>query len=102
MLRCLSELHTRLEGSGGAAERYRRGHRGEVLAAFLLLAKGYPVIGRRVVTPTGEIDVIAVRGRRVGLVEVKRRPTMAAAEASATPRQRRRVRRAADLWLSRH
>lgn len=69
--------------SGG---RLRRGHhRGEALAVVLLLAKGYRIIGRRVV-----------------LVEVKRRSTMVAAEACATPRQRQRVLRAADLWLSRH
>lgn len=81
--------------------RYRRGHLAEVLAVAMLSLKGYRVLGRRVVTPSGEIDLIAVRGKRVAFVEVKRRATRAAAEASIPDQQRRRVRRAADLWLAR-
>ena len=69
---------------------------------LLLAAKGYRVIGRRVVTAAGEIDIIAVRRRRIAFVEVKRRNDLAAAEASLSQRQRLRVHRAADLWLARH
>ena len=81
--------------------RYRRGHLAEALAVAMLSLKGYRVLGRRVVTPSGEIDLIAVRGRRLAFVEVKRRPSREAAEASITTRQRQRIRRAAALWLSR-
>ncbi len=80
--------------------RYRRGHLAEALAVAMLSLKGYRVLGRRVVTPSGEIDLIAVRGRRLAFVEVKRRATREAAEASISDQQRRRVRRAADLWLA--
>ena len=57
--------------------RYRRGRLSEWVAAAALLAKGYRILGRRVRTPYGEIDLIAVRGRRLAFVEVKRRATRA-------------------------
>lgn len=82
--------------------RYRRGHLGEQLALVALSAKGYRIIGRRVRTPAGEIDLIAVRGNRLMFCEVKRRNDRAAAEASIGTRQRDRIRRAADLWLARN
>jgi putative endonuclease len=72
------------------------------MAALLLMAKGYRILRRREQTPAGEIDLIAVRGRRLAFVEVKRRLTLEDAEASITPRQRERVRKAALLWLGRN
>lgn len=89
----------------GAAERRsreRRGRRSELLAAVALLIKGYRILALRHKTRAGEIDIVAVRGRRLVFVEVKRRRTFADAEASIGPRQRARVRRAAALWLARH
>ena len=91
--------------NAGKAERlgrYRRGRLSELVAAALLLAKGYRILGRRCRTPYGEIDLIAVRGRRLAFVEVKRRATRAEAEAALTPYQARRIVRAADHWVSRH
>ena len=82
--------------------RYRRGHTSEIIAAALLLAKGYRILARRHRTPLGEIDLIAVRGRRLAFVEVKRRNSIGEAEASLTIPQRQRMRRAADYWLGRH
>lgn len=82
--------------------RYRAGRRSEWMAALLMMAKGYRVLGLRAKTPKGEIDLIAVRGRRLAFVEVKRRLTSEDAEASITPRQRERVRQAALLWLGRN
>ena len=73
----------------------------EALAAAVLLAKGYRILGRRVRTRAGEIDIIAVRGKRLAFVEVKRRLTREDAEAAVTARQAARIRRAADLWLAR-
>lgn len=75
---------------------------GELLAAGLMMAKGYRILARRHRTPYGEIDLIAVRGRRVAFVEVKRRRTLEEAEAALTPAQARRVGDAVDHWLSRH
>jgi putative endonuclease len=82
--------------------RYRRGRLSEWLAAAALLAKGYRILGRRVRTPYGEIDLIAVRGRRLAFVEVKRRATRGEAEAAVTSRQAGRIARAAAFWVSRH
>jgi putative endonuclease len=82
--------------------RYRRGRLSEWMAAAALLARGYRILGRRVRTPYGEIDLIAVRGRRLAFVEVKRRATRAEAEAALTTRQAGRMARAAKFWVSRH
>jgi putative endonuclease len=82
--------------------RYQRGRLSEWIAAALLIAKGHRILGRRVRTPYGEIDLIAVRGSRVAFVEVKRRRTRADAEAALTPRQAVRISRAAQYWVSRH
>jgi putative endonuclease len=82
--------------------RYRRGRISEWMAAAILLAKGYRILGRRVRTPYGEIDLIAVRGRRLAFVEVKRRATRLDAEAAITPRQAGRIARAAEFWVSRN
>jgi putative endonuclease len=83
-------------------KRYRRGRMSEWLAAAALLAKGYRILGRRVRTPYGEIDLVAVRGRRLAFVEVKRRATRGEAEAAITSRQAGRIARAAEFWVSRH
>uniref|UniRef100_UPI0025F8626B YraN family protein n=1 Tax=uncultured Hyphomicrobium sp. TaxID=194373 RepID=UPI0025F8626B len=56
--------------------RERRGHTAEWAAAIALMVKGYRILARREKTPLGEIDLIAVRGRRVAFVEVKRRATL--------------------------
>jgi putative endonuclease len=82
--------------------RYRRGRLSELLAAAALIARGYRIIERRCRTPYGEIDLIAVRGRRLAFVEVKRRPSRAEAEAALTQYQARRIVRAADHWTARH
>ncbi len=82
--------------------RERRGRAYELLAAATLVLKGYGVLARRYKTRVGEIDIIAVRGRRLAFFEVKLRRSFAEAEAAIGPRQRRRVRRAADLWLAKN
>jgi putative endonuclease len=82
--------------------RLGRGHWAELIAAALLLAKGYRILARRHVTPYGEVDIIASRRDRIAFIEVKRRPTLADAEAALTPAQGDRIARAADYWLSRH
>jgi putative endonuclease len=89
-------------GKAERLERYRRGRLSELVAAALLLAKGYRILDRRCRTPYGEIDLIAVRGKRIAFVEVKRRATRLEAEAALTPHQARRIVRAAEHWASRH
>jgi putative endonuclease len=80
---------------------YRRGHRGEWLAALALTLKGYRILARRYKTPAGEIDLIARRGNLVIMVEVKARPTVTEAMEAVSWTAERRIEAAADLWLSR-
>lgn len=82
--------------------RLGRGRRGEGLARLLLMAKGYRILASRLAGPYGEIDIIAARRDRIAFIEVKRRRTLAEAEAALTPAQAQRIARAADHWLSRH
>jgi putative endonuclease len=82
--------------------RLRRGSFAELAAACILIAKGYRVLARRHRTPHGEIDLIATRRGRIAFVEVKRRTTLAEAEAALTPHQTHRVAQAADHWIARH
>ena len=79
---------------------FRRGHRAETAAAWLLRCKGYRIVARRVRTPLGEIDLIARRGRTTAFVEVKERPTQASALEAVSPRQARRPVGAARYWLT--
>lgn len=82
-----------------AAER--RGRSGERRAMLLLLLKGYRILGRRVRTPQGEIDLVAkAPSGLVCFVEVKARDDDDAAVQSLGPRQRQRIARAASLYLA--
>src|SRR5262245_50627184 len=77
-----------------------RGRRAETLAALLLTCKLYRVLGRRVKTPLGELDLVAMSPSGiVCFVEVKARGTELDAVQSLTPRQQDRIARAAALYL---
>jgi putative endonuclease len=89
-------MPTRLE----RRQAFRRGHLAEAAAAWLLRCKGYRIVGRRVRTPLGEIDLIARRGGTLAFVEVKERPTRDVALEAVSPRQARRLVGAARYWLS--
>lgn len=77
----------------GAAAR-RSGRRGEVLAALWLMAKGYRILGFRLRTPQAEIDLLALRGRTLAVVEVKSRTDLLTALETVSLDQRERLRRA--------
>ena len=84
------------------SDRQRRdatGRRAEILSAWLLRLKGYRILARRFKTPVGEIDLIAKRASTIAFIEVKARPTAAAAMESVSARQRRRITRAALVFL---
>jgi putative endonuclease len=80
----------------------RAGRIAEAVAALCLMLRGYRIVDRRYRCRSGEIDVIAARGRRLAFVEVKKRPSLAAAEAAITGVTARRLRRAAEIWISRN
>jgi putative endonuclease len=79
----------------------KRGRRSEMIASLLLMAKGYRILGRRVKTHLGEIDLIAKSPRGiVCFVEVKARGTAGEAVQSIGARQQARITRAAALYLA--
>lgn len=84
----------------GARAR-REGRRAEWAAALLLMAKGYRILGMRLRTPQGEVDLAAVRGGVLAIVEVKRRRTIDEALLAVSPNQRARLRRAGQALASR-
>ncbi len=77
------------------------GRRGEWVAALWLMAKGYRILGFRLRTPQGEIDLLARKGPVLAVVEVKLRGTIETALEAVTWRQRQRLRRAAEAFAAR-
>lgn len=77
------------------------GRRGEVVGALWLMAKGYRILGFRLRTPQGEIDLLAQKGRVLAVVEVKLRTSIEAALEAVTWRQRERLRRAGEAFAAR-
>ncbi len=77
------------------------GRRGEVISALWLMAKGYRILGFRLKTPMGEIDLLAQKGEVLAVVEVKLRATIEIALEAVTARQRDRLRRAAESLAGR-
>jgi putative endonuclease len=84
----------------GAAAR-KAGRSAEVIAAVWLMAKGYSILGFRLRTAQGEIDLLARRGRVLAAIEVKRRRTLAEALEAVTPLQRQRLLAALQALASR-
>jgi putative endonuclease len=81
---------------------YRRGVFAETAAALMLRLKGYAIVARRYKTPVGEIDLVALKGKRLAFIEVKRRKTAGDAAWTLPAKQRRRIVRAAQYWLAGH
>jgi putative endonuclease len=78
------------------------GLRAESVAALLLRLKGYQLLERRFAAAGGEIDLVARRGATVAFVEVKARDDLEAATIAITESKRRRIGRAARVWLARN
>lgn len=79
---------------------WRKGRRGEFLAAFWLRLKGYRILARGLRTGAGEIDILALRGRTVAAVEVKARASLRDATEALRHRQRARIARAVERFLA--
>jgi putative endonuclease len=82
-----------------------RGRWAETLVALWLWAKGYKIVARRLQTGFGEIDILALSGRTLVVVEVKARSALAPGTTLISPHQQQRLGRAAlvaarDLRLS--
>lgn len=79
-------------------------NRGERIALWHYRLRGYRIIDRNVRVAGNELDLIVRRGRTLLFVEVKQRSSDAFGGplAAVTAEKRRRLRRAATAWLSRH
>lgn len=88
-----------------AARRRRAhhaGHGAEWAAILCLRLKGYRILARRYLIKGGEIDIVARRGSTLAFVEVKLRATLDEARIAIEPAKRRRMARAARVFLARH
>ena len=84
----------------------RRSHKfglfAEWIAAVWLMARGYRILARRFNVKGGELDLVAVRGDTIAFVEVKARADIEAALNAIDTVKRRRISRAARVWLGRN
>lgn len=78
-----------------AAER--RGRQAERIAGWWLRLKGWQIVGRRLRTPAGEVDLVARRGSMLAFVEVKARATGADLDVAIDERRLSRVAAAAEM-----
>lgn len=81
--------------------REARGRSAETVAVLWLKLWGYRILERRLKTPLGEIDIVAARRGVLAIVEVKSRASRDAGLQALTPRQCRRIERAATWFLAR-
>jgi putative endonuclease len=77
----------------------RRGRAAEWLCLWHLRLHGWRIVARGWRCPSGEIDILARRGKVLAVVEVKSRGEIATAASALAPRQRRRIARAAEVFL---
>lgn len=80
---------------------YTTGLSAEAFCRLALRLKFYRILASRYRSPLGEIDIIAVRGKIVALIEVKARSTESKALESISSKQRERLQRAAQDFLAR-
>lgn len=90
---------------GRTVEQRRRavrfGRFAEAMCRWRLRFSGWRIVAANWRTPVGEIDIVARRGRLIAFVEVKARAGADDETAIPSPHQRRRIARAAELFLAR-
>ena len=78
----------------------KAGRRAETIAALWLNLKGYRVVGRRIRTPVGELDMVSISpGGTVCMVEVKARKGESEGLEAISAHQQARIARAAEYFL---
>lgn len=82
-----------------AAEK--RGRVAELIAALWLMGKGYRILGQRLRTQYGEVDLAAWKQGVLVIVEVKARKTLLAGAESISPQSQQRIMRAAQTLAGR-
>jgi putative endonuclease len=76
------------------------GRQAEETAAEFLIGQHWEILGTRVKTRVGEIDLIARKGEVTAFIEVKARASRDAALYAVTPRQAKRIIAAANYWIA--
>lgn len=79
----------------------RRGRTAEWAAMLFLMCKGYRILGHRLRTPYGEVDIAAWKDKVLVIVEVKARNTYDAGAYAVTPTAQQRIARAAQTLAGR-
>jgi putative endonuclease len=77
----------------------RRGRIAEALCRWHLRLRGWRIVAAGWRCPAGEIDILARRSGVLAAIEVKSRQDFATSIEAITPRQRRRIARAAEAFL---
>ncbi len=87
-----------------ALTAYAKGVMGENAACAHLQQRGMEMIGRRVRSPYGEIDLVMLDGDVLVFVEVKARERIASAQAqfAITPGKQRRMMQTVRFYLGEH
>jgi putative endonuclease len=73
----------------------RRGRHAELIAMIWLMLKGYRILGRRLRTPFGEVDLAALKDGVLTIVEVKARASVGLGLDALSARQQERLGHAA-------
>ena len=91
------------EALDNQAPHLRRGFAAEEIAARYLRARGLAVLARNLRCRTGEIDLIALDGDILAIIEVRQRCSrhFGGAIGSVTRRKQRRILRAAQFFWQR-
>jgi putative endonuclease len=79
----------------------RRGRLAEWAAIVFLICKGYRILGRRLRTPHGQVDVAAWKDGMLVIVEVKARASYDEGAYAVTQRAQERIARAAKALAGR-
>ena len=79
----------------------RRGRRGEAWAVWYLRLKGWRILGQRLRTPRGEVDIIGRRWRTLCFFEVKWRSNGAQLADAIDSQRLRRIAAAAEVLAPR-
>ncbi|MEZ5957659.1 MAG: YraN family protein [Hyphomonadaceae bacterium] len=79
----------------------RRGRTAEWVAMLYLMCKGYRILGHRLRTPYGEVDVAAWKDSVLVMVEVKARDSYDAGAYAVTPMAQQRIAHAAQALAGR-
>lgn len=78
---------------------YLKGINAESKVVKILIDSGYAILGRRVKTKYGEIDILAIKDNTVVAIEVKQRKTLDIARECLTIRQMHRIAKALQFII---